>query len=67
MSASSAEPQRRSAAEARRSHWGYDDLSGTDVVRVTVYRLRRKRLDDAGESRLLHTVAGVGVMLKPVQ
>ncbi len=45
--------------------WGYDDPTGTDVVRVTVHRLRRKLGDDANEPRLLHTVTGVGVMLKP--
>ena len=45
--------------------WGYDDPTGTDVVRVTVHRLRRKLKDDASEPRLLHTVPGVGVMLKP--
>lgn len=56
-----------STRELLKRVWGYDDPSGTDVVRVTVYRLRRKLQDDAGESRLLHTVAGVGVMLKPVQ
>lgn len=45
--------------------WGYDDPTATDVVRVTVHRLRRKLGDDAATPRLLHTVAGVGVMLKP--
>lgn len=45
--------------------WGYDDPTVTDVVRVTVHRLRRKLGDEAADPRLLHTVAGVGVMLKP--
>jgi DNA-binding response OmpR family regulator len=45
--------------------WGYDDPTGTDVVRVTVHRLRRKLQDDAGDPKLLHTIPGVGVMLKP--
>jgi two-component system response regulator VicR len=45
--------------------WGYDDPLGTDVVRVTVHRLRRKIEDDPAQPRLLHTVPGVGVMLKP--
>ena len=45
--------------------WGYDDPSGTDVVRVTVHRLRRKLEEDRNSPRLLHTVAGVGIMLKP--
>jgi DNA-binding response OmpR family regulator len=44
--------------------WGYEDAAGTDVVRVTVYRLRRKL--EAGASRhLLRTVPGVGVMFQP--
>jgi len=43
--------------------WGYDDSGATDVVRVTVYRLRRKIEDQPNSPRLLHTVAGVGVML----
>lgn len=45
--------------------WGYDDAGATDVVRVTVYRLRRKLEDQPNNPRLLHTVSGVGVMLKP--
>ena len=44
--------------------WGYDDSGATDVVRVTVYRLRRKIEDQPDRPRLLHTVPGVGVMLK---
>ncbi len=44
--------------------WGYDDPSGTDVVRVTVHRLRRKLEDDPAHPRLLHTIPGVGVILK---
>jgi two-component system response regulator VicR len=45
--------------------WGYDDPSGADLVRVTVYRLRRKIEDDPSNPVLVHTVPGVGVMLKP--
>ncbi len=45
--------------------WGYDDPGGTDVVRVTVHRLRRKIEPDPGNPQLLHTVPGVGVMIKP--
>lgn len=45
--------------------WGYDDPDGTDVVRVTVHRLRRKLEDDPNEPKLLHTVPGIGFMLKP--
>ncbi len=44
--------------------WGYDDPGGTDVVRVAVHRLRRKIEDDPTRPRLLHTLPGVGVMLK---
>jgi DNA-binding response OmpR family regulator len=43
--------------------WGYDDPASTDVVRVTVHRLRRKLGDDPAQPRLIHTIAGVGVML----
>ena len=43
--------------------WGYDDPGATDVVRVTVYRLRRKIEDQPKSPQLLHTVPGVGVML----
>jgi two-component system response regulator VicR len=45
--------------------WGYDDPGGTDVVRVTIHRLRRKIEPDPSNPRLLHTVPGVGVMIKP--
>ena len=47
--------------------WGYDDPGGTDVVRVTVHRLRRKLEDDPSRPRLLHTIPGVGFMVKPEQ
>ena len=45
--------------------WGYDDPNGTDVVRVTLHRLRRKLERDPAKPQLLHTVPGVGVLLKP--
>lgn len=45
--------------------WGYEDSGATDVVRVTVYRLRRKIEDDPKNPRLLSTVPGIGVMLTP--
>jgi two-component system response regulator VicR len=45
--------------------WGYHDASGSDVVRVTVHRLRRKLEDDPARPSLLHTIPGVGVLLKP--
>jgi len=44
--------------------WGYNDPSGSDVVRVTVHRLRRKLEDDPSRPKLLHTIPGVGVLLK---
>jgi DNA-binding response OmpR family regulator len=50
--------------ELMKEVWGFDDPSGNDTVRVAVYRLRRKLEDDPARPRLLHTVAGVGVMLK---
>ena len=45
--------------------WGYSDSGARDVLRVTLYRLRRKLEDDPGSPRFLHTIPGVGVMLKP--
>jgi two-component system response regulator VicR len=45
--------------------WGYQDPGGTDVVRVTVHRLRRKLEDDPSRPTFLHTIPGVGVLLKP--
>jgi two-component system, OmpR family, response regulator VicR len=45
--------------------WGYQDPGGTDVVRVTVHRLRRKLEDDPSRPAFLHTIPGVGVLLKP--
>jgi DNA-binding response OmpR family regulator len=47
--------------------WGSADDVGSDVVRVTVFRLRRKIEYDPSTPRLLHTVPGVGVMLKPTE
>jgi DNA-binding response OmpR family regulator len=44
--------------------WGYQDPGGTDVVRVTVHRLRRKLETDPTRPSILHTVPGVGVLLK---
>jgi DNA-binding response OmpR family regulator len=43
--------------------WGYDDPSVTDVVRTTVYRLRRKLQDDPADPHLLRSVPSVGFML----
>src|SRR5437870_2370313 len=44
--------------------WGYSDPGGSDVVRVTVHRLRRKLEADPTRPSLLHTIPGVGVLLK---
>jgi DNA-binding response OmpR family regulator len=48
-----------------RQVWGYQDSVTSDVVRVTVHRLRRKLEQDPSNPRLLHTIPGVGVLLKP--
>jgi DNA-binding response OmpR family regulator len=45
--------------------WGYDDTPARDVVRVTVYRLRRKLGEDG--PRLIETVPGVGLKLHSLQ
>lgn len=50
--------------EVLRQVWDYDDPRGTDVVRVTVRRPRRKLEDDPADPPLLRTVPGVGVLLK---
>jgi two-component system, OmpR family, response regulator MprA len=43
--------------------WGYDFVTDTNVVEVYVLYLRRK-LEAAGEPRLLHTVRGAGYVLR---
>jgi len=45
--------------------WGYDDAAAREVVRVTLPRPRRKIGDDAAGPRLIDTVPGVGVGLRP--
>lgn len=45
--------------------WGYDDPGGAHLVRVALYRMRRKIEPDPANPTLVHTVPGVGVMLKP--
>jgi DNA-binding response OmpR family regulator len=52
-----------SFATLLREVWGYDDPSVTDVVRTTVYRLRRKLQDDPTEPKLLVSVPGIGFLL----
>ncbi|MDQ6671610.1 MAG: response regulator transcription factor [Chloroflexota bacterium] len=47
--------------------WGYNDPGGSDVVRVTVHRLRRKLEQEPARPQLLHTIPGVGVRLKAVE
>jgi DNA-binding response OmpR family regulator len=44
--------------------WGYQDPGGSDVVRVTVHRLRRKLEQDPARPQMLHTIPGVGVLLR---
>ena len=44
--------------------WGYDFEVNTNVVDVFVGYLRRK-LEDDGKSRLIHTVRGIGFVLRP--
>jgi two-component system, OmpR family, response regulator VicR len=51
-------------AELLKQVWGYQDAGGSDVVRVTVHRLRRKLEQDPARPNLLHTIPGVGVLLK---
>ena len=43
--------------------WGYDFTSDTNVVDVFVGYLRRK-LESGGRARLVHTVRGVGFVLR---
>ena len=47
-----------------RQVWGYEVAGGTDVLRVTVYRLRKKLGEDPSQPLLLHTVPGLGLILK---
>jgi len=43
--------------------WGYDFGSGSRTLEVYIGYLRRK-LEEAGEPRLIHTVRGVGYVLR---
>jgi DNA-binding response OmpR family regulator len=43
--------------------WGEDEEPQSNLVDVTIHRLRRK-IDDNGDGKLLHTVKGVGYMLR---
>ena len=43
--------------------WDYDFDPGTNLVDVYIKRLREK-IDDGFEPKLLHTVRGIGYVLK---
>lgn len=43
--------------------WGYDPFADTNTIEVFISNIRRK-LEAAGEPRLLHTVRGVGYVLR---
>jgi DNA-binding response OmpR family regulator len=43
--------------------WGYDPFSITNTIEVFISNLRRK-LEEGGEPRLLHTVRGAGYVLR---
>ncbi len=45
--------------------WGRDRVPAAETYRSTVHRLRQKLGDSAERPRLLHTVHGVGLMLRP--
>ena len=51
-------------SELLRQVWGYQNPTGPEVVRVTVHRLRHKLEPDPAMPQLLHTIPGVGVLLK---
>ncbi len=44
--------------------WSYDFDPGTNLVEVYIQRLRKK-LDGAGEEKLIETIRGVGYRMKP--
>jgi len=43
--------------------WGYDPMAATNTIDVFISNLRRK-LEAAGEPRLLHTKRGAGYVLR---
>jgi len=43
--------------------WGYDPLDETNTIDVFISNLRRK-LEEGGEPRLLHTKRGAGYVIK---
>ena len=44
--------------------WGYDNEAGLDIIKVYINYLRMK-LNAGGKPDIIHTVRGVGYMLKP--
>ncbi|HET9685231.1 MAG TPA: response regulator transcription factor [Gemmatimonadaceae bacterium] len=44
--------------------WGYHFDPGTNIVDVVINRLRKK-IDQGKEARLIHTIRGVGYVLRP--
>jgi DNA-binding response OmpR family regulator len=44
--------------------WGYDPMAATNTIDVFISNLRRK-LEEGGEPRLLHTKRGAGYVLRP--
>lgn len=44
--------------------WGYDPMTTTNTIDVFISNLRRK-LEEGGEKRLLHTKRGAGYVLRP--
>ena len=46
--------------------WGYDPLAMTNTIDVFISNVRRK-LEDDGESRLLHTKRGAGYVIRPAR
>jgi DNA-binding response OmpR family regulator len=52
-------------SELAKQVWGHDDPAARDVVRVTVHRVRRKLGGDNGRRKLIDTVPGLGLRLRP--
>jgi len=50
-----------------REVWGHTDPRGTDVLRTTVHRLRRKLDAPPSRPQLLHCISGIGLLLKAGQ
>jgi DNA-binding response OmpR family regulator len=44
--------------------WGYQDPGGSEILRVTLHRLRRKLENEPSRPRLIHTISGLGILLK---